>query len=90
MFVEVKEIWNDDWRDKMSPTLDNRLTNLRNTKADIKRIAKLMYKYNKEKGAEKCLDRTISWLCDWNSQLEICPNGIEYTAILKYLNEKVR
>lgn len=88
MWVEIEEKWNDNWREEMSPTLDKRLSECRNTKADILRIAKLMYKYNPQNGRQKCLDRTISWLCDWNSQFEICPNGAEYEAILTKLNQR--
>ena len=53
-----------------------------NTKNDILIIAKLMYKYNQNRTKEDCLDRTIEWLTDWNSQIEIYPNEEDYQKIL--------
>ena len=54
----------------------------RNTKNDILIIAKLMYRYNQDRTKEDCLDRTIEWLTDWNSQIEIYPNEEDYQKIL--------
>ena len=70
---EIKmEKWNDDWRDELKETNYNcyeRLCECRNTKKDIERMAKLMYKYNKDYAtAEDCLIRMIEWVGDWNSQ----------------------
>lgn len=64
--------WNDDWRDELEKSNYNcyiRLCECRNTKNDIKIMAKLMYKYNKNNvTAEDCLARMMEWVGSWNSQ----------------------
>lgn len=87
----MSDNWNDDWRDELQEKNYNcylRLCECRNTKNDLKIIAKIMFKYNVGKGAQDCLDRTISWLTDWNNQVDLIPLKEEYDEILEYLERK--
>lgn len=65
--------WNDNWRSELE-TKDYlcyiRLCECRNTRGDMIKMAKLMYKYNKWAEPEDCLIRMMEWL-DMNSQWEI-------------------
>lgn len=66
--------WNDDWRMELERDYYDcfeRLCECRNNKSDVVIMAKLMYKYNKDKTAEECLDRMIEWVCGWNNQFEL-------------------
>lgn len=82
----MEEIWNDDWREELKLDMYNiweRLAECRNTKDDILVISKLMFKYNKNKSKEQCLDRTLEWITDWNSQWNLYPDMPgEYNKIL--------
>lgn len=56
--------WNDDWRIELEETdydCYERLCECRNTKADIYRIARIMYKYNQTTSVED-LVRRLEWL----------------------------
>ena len=78
--------WNDDWRTELKDSNENcylRLCECCNRKFDILIIAGLMYKYNQYRTKEECLDRTIEWIIDWNSQVELYPSDSkEYQKIL--------
>ena len=77
--------WNDDWRNELRLTNENcyeRLCECNNKKFDIVIIARMMYKYNKDKDVSECLDRTLEWLTDWNSQIELYPTDEEYKKFL--------
>ena len=77
--------WNNDWRSELeikNPECYERLCECRNTKNDILIISKIMYKYNQNRTKYDCLDRTIEWLTDWNSQFELCLSETEYQEIL--------
>lgn len=80
--------WDDSWREELKRTNEccyERLCECRNTKADIKRIAKIMYQYNYEyASAEECLDRTLEWIGIWNSQYDLVDSIVssEYYKIL--------
>lgn len=79
-------MWNDDWRDELKvddPAAYNRLCDCKNRKSDLKKIAKLMYRYNTSHTKEDCLSRTIVWLTDWNNQVELIPDKEEYDKILE-------
>ena len=65
-----------------NPECYERLCECRNTKNDILIISKIMYKYNQNRTKHDCLDRTIEWLTDWNSQFELCLSETEYQEIL--------
>lgn len=55
--------WNDDWRIELEETdygCYERLCERRNTKADIDRIARIMYKYNQTMSVED-LVRRLEW-----------------------------
>ena len=77
--------WNNDWRSELkikNPECYERLCECRNTKNDILIISRIMYKYNQNRTKYDCLDRTIEWLTDWNSQFELCLSETEYQEIL--------
>ena len=77
--------WNDDWRFELetkNPECYTRLCECKNTKNDILIISRIMYKYNQDRTKEKCLDRTIEWLTDWNNQFELYLSETEYQKIL--------
>lgn len=68
------EKWNDHWVNELEVVnydCYERLADCRNIKKDILPMAKLMLKYNFNKGAEACLDRIVEWITDWNSQFEL-------------------
>lgn len=77
--------WNNDWRSELetkNPKCYERLCECRNTKNDILIISRIMYKYNQNRTKHDCLDRTIEWLTDWNSQFELYLSETEYQEIL--------
>lgn len=65
--------WNDNWRDELE-TNDYRcyirLCECRNTRHDMIKMAKLMYKFNPWADSADCLIRMMEWM-DMNSQWEI-------------------
>lgn len=69
--------WCDYWRDYLKAnyySVYKRLCECRNTKSDLLLIAKVIYRFNNnDYTKEECLDRTISWLTDWNNQPELIP-----------------
>ena len=77
--------WNNDWRSELeikNPECYERLCECRNTKNDILIISRIMYKYNQNRTKHDCLDHTIEWLTDWNSQFELYLSETEYQEIL--------
>ena len=77
--------WNNDWRSELeikNPECYERLCECRNTKNDILIISRIMYKYNQNRTKHDCLDDTIEWLTDWNSQFELYLSETEYQEIL--------
>ena len=68
-------VWNDAWRSELESKdylCYIRLCECRNTRQDITTMAKLMYKYNKEKAtAEDCLIRMLEWVGGWNNQFMV-------------------
>lgn len=77
--------WNNDWRSELeikNPECYERLCECRNTKNDILIISRIMYKYNQNRTKHDCLDRTIEWLTDWNSQFELYLSETEHQEIL--------
>lgn len=82
----AKQNWNDDWKEALRADDENcmdRLGECRNTKRDLQKIAKYMYKFNSDKTKEEVLDRTIEWITDWNNQVGLCPDDDEYARIIK-------
>ena len=77
--------WNNDWRSELeikNPECYERLCECRNTKNDILIISRIMYKSTQNRTKNDCLDRTIEWLTDWNSQFELYLSETEYQEIL--------
>ena len=66
-------IWNDAWRSELESTdylCYIRLCECRNTRSDMIKMAKLMFKYNRWADPEDCLIRIMEWM-DMNSQWEL-------------------
>lgn len=82
----MNDAWNNDWRDELkSDDYDawERLADCRNRRSDIKKYAKLIYKYNPNRTKEECLDRAIEWITDWNNQPKLIPDDEEYKKIIE-------
>ena len=80
--------WNDDWREELEEKNYKcymRLCECRNTRNDIKIMAKLMYRYNSHYTPEECLDRMIEWVCEWNNQVNLIPDEEDYAAMIDYI-----
>lgn len=79
-------MFNDDWRTYLREHYNNayeRLCECRNTRADIKIMARLVKRYNPNKTASECLERILVWVGDWNSQIEVADlTTEEYEEIL--------
>ena len=82
----MSDTWNNDWRDELK-TDDyaawERLADCRNRRSDIKKYAKLIYKYNPNRTKEDCLDRSIEWITEWNNQPNLIPDDEEYKKIIE-------
>lgn len=66
-------VYNDNWRSELES--DDylcyiRLCECRNTRKDMIKMAKLMYKYNQWSTPEDCLIRMLEWM-SMNSQWDI-------------------
>lgn len=82
--------WNDDWRDELEKDYEDvyiRLCECRNTRKDMRLIAKLMQKYNMAKSKEDIIDRTVEWITDWNNQVSLVPDDTEYDILMTYLEK---
>ena len=66
----MKDAWNDNWRSELE-SIDYlcyiRLCECRNTRHDMIKMAKLMYKYNHWADSADCLIRMMEWM-DMNGQ----------------------
>ena len=81
--------WNDDWREALESKNERlmvRLAECRSISQDIPIIAQEMYRYNRPKTKEQCLDRTIEWITDWNNQYNLVPEPEEYDSFLSKIN----
>ncbi len=81
----MDENWNDDWREELKRddyAAWERLADCKNRRSDVKKYAKLIYKYNPNRTKEECLDRSIIWLTDWNNQVHLVPDDDEYKKII--------
>ena len=66
----MKNVWNDNWRSELESKdylCYIRLCECRNTRPDMIKMAKLMYKFNSWAEPEDCLIRMMEWM-DMNSQ----------------------
>ena len=69
----MKNAWNDNWRSELESKdylCYIRLCECRNTRNDMIKMAKLMYRFNRWADPEDCLIRMMEWM-DMNSQWEI-------------------
>jgi len=65
--------WNDNWRSELESKdylCYIRLCECRNTRNDMIKMAKLMYRFNRWADPEDCLIRMMEWM-DMNSQWEL-------------------
>ena len=82
------ERWDNTWIDELKiddPKSYDRLCICKNTRNDLKKYAKLIYAYNRQRTKEECLDRAIIWLTDWNNQVSLIPDDAEYKKILEFM-----
>ena len=66
----MKDVWNDNWRSELESNdylCYIRLCECRNTRPDMIKMAKMMYKYNRWADPEDCLIRMMEWV-DMNGQ----------------------
>lgn len=66
----MKNVWNDNWRSELESKdylCYIRLCECRNSRHDMIKMAKLMYKFNSWAEPEDCLIRMMEWM-DMNSQ----------------------
>ena len=69
----MNNIWNDNWRSELESKdylCYIRLCECRNTRNDMIKMAKLMYRFNSWADPEDCLIRMMEWM-DMNSQWEL-------------------
>lgn len=69
----MQNVWNDNWRSELESNDYRcylRLCECRNTRHDMVKMAKMMYKFNSWADPADCLIRMMEWL-DMNSQWEI-------------------
>lgn len=85
------EYWDLDWKldlERDNKELMTRLSECCNTAHDLKIIAKIMWRYNRNYHTkEECLDHTISWITDWNNQIGLIPDDEEYKKILEFMGD---
>ena len=66
----MDNVWNDNWRSELESKdylCYIRLCECRNTRHDMIKMAKMMFKYNRWADPEDCLIRMMEWM-DMNSQ----------------------
>ncbi len=69
----MSNVWNDNWRLELESKdylCYIRLCECRNTRNDMIKMAKLMYRFNSWAEPEDCLIRMMEWM-DMNSQWEL-------------------
>lgn len=69
----MDNVWNDNWRSELESRdylCYIRLCECRNTRNDMIKMAKIMYKFNRWADPEDCLIRMMEWM-DMNSQWEL-------------------
>ena len=66
----MDNVWNDNWRSELESKdylCYVRLCECRNTRHDMIKMAKMMYRFNRWADPEDCLIRMMEWM-DMNSQ----------------------
>ena len=61
----MKNVWNDNWRSELESTdylCYIRLCECRNSRKDMIKMARLMFKYNPWSTADDCLIRMMEWV----------------------------
>ena len=69
----MNNVWNDNWRSELESRdylCYIRLCERRNTRHDMIKMAKMMFKYNRWADPEDCLIRMMEWM-DMNSQWQL-------------------
>lgn len=83
--------FNNEWKDELKRDdyeTWERLADCINTKQDMRKMIRLVYKHNPNKTVEECVDYIIEWLTDWNSQIELVPDDEEYKELCEYAKGK--
>ena len=71
-----------DWKKELPYDMYIRLCECRNKKSDIVPMTKVIKKVSKW-NSERSLDYMLKWLTDWNNQIELYPNDVEYEKMVK-------
>ena len=75
-----------NWESEVSESIYTRLCECRSIKSDIvplTKVIKKVYKCDKK----FALDYMLTWLTDWNNQVELYPSDKDYEKYLKALNK---
>ena len=71
-----------DWKNELSEDMYFRLCECRNLKSDIVPLTKVVKRVSGW-DSEQSLDYMLKWLTDWNNQIELYPNDVEYEKMVK-------
>ena len=71
-----------DWKKELPYDMYIRLCECRNLKSDIVPLAKVVKRVSGW-DSEKSLDYMLEWLTDWNNQVSLYPNDVEYEKMVK-------
>lgn len=86
----MDNVWNDNWRSELESNdylCYVRLCECRNTRPDMIKMAKLMYKFNRWADPEDCLIRMMEWM-DMNSQWELADlTQIEFNEAIEKIKK---
>lgn len=85
MLYDYRKIHND-YRDSLKDDVYYRLCERRNTKTDVKKIAKCMFLHS-DLTDTQALDKVIDLMCA-NNRLDLVLTDEEYNKALLYMNRK--
>ena len=71
-----------DWKNELSEDMYFRLCECRNLKSDIVPLTNVVKRVSGW-DSEQSLDYMLKWLTDWNNQIELYPNDVEYEKMVK-------
>ena len=71
-----------DWKKELPYDMYIRLCECRNKKSDIVPMTKVIKKVSGW-DSEQSLDYMLKWVTDWNNQIELYPNDVEYEKMVK-------
>ena len=71
-----------DWKKELPYDMYIRLCECRNKKSDIVPMTKVVKKVSGW-NSERSLDYMLKWVTDWNNQIALYPNNVEYEKMVK-------